>query len=100
MQNFRAYGLSTTVRKLAILAAVIFASLAFAQAQDSPGRFELGGSLAAVRNFRLPSDLGVGLEADVNFGRHLAFDSAVDFLPSTSIEGTTVIGLFGVKVGT
>jgi hypothetical protein len=71
----------------------------FAVAQDSPGHFELGGSLTAVRSSILSAPLGVGLEADLNLGRHFAVDAALDWLPSTSRTGNSVIGLFGAKVG-
>jgi hypothetical protein len=69
-------------------------------AQDSPGRFELGGSLTAVRNSTLSSAVGVGLETDLNLGRHFAVDAALDWLPSKNFSGNSVIGLFGAKVGT
>jgi hypothetical protein len=71
----------------------------FALAQDSPGHFEIGANFTSVRNFRLPGTVGVGLESDLNLGRHFALDAAVDWLPAKSIEGNTVIGLFGVKAG-
>jgi hypothetical protein len=68
--------------------------------QDSPGRFEVGGSFTALRNPFLPSNLGPGVEGDLNIGRHIALDAAVSWLPSTSRPGQTVVGLFGAKIGT
>jgi hypothetical protein len=82
-----------------IILAMLFGCSTFMLAQDSPGRFELGGSLTAVRNFNFPSELGVGLESDLNLGRHFAVDAALDWLPSNGPEGNTVIGLFGAKAG-
>src|SRR5437763_13456166 len=71
-----------------------------AMAQTSPGRFEVGGSFTGIRNVPLPSNLGPGVEGDLNIGRHFALDAAVNWLPSTTRVGQTVVGLFGAKVGT
>jgi hypothetical protein len=83
---------------LLVISSLLVACSSLALAQDSPGRVEVGGSLSAVRDFNFPS-LGVGLEGDLNFGRHFALDTALDWLPSTTSEGNTIIGLFGVKAG-
>lgn len=69
-----------------------------AWSQDAVGRFELGGSLIGVRDFKLSSSVGVGVEGDLNLGRHVALDAAIDWLPL--IGDNTVVGLFGAKVGT
>lgn len=72
---------------------------ALASAQDKPGKFEIGANLTGIRNPELTSEVGLGAEGDFNFGRHFALDAAVDWLPSNSREGKTVVGLFGVKAG-
>jgi hypothetical protein len=82
-----------------IILAMLLGCSTFMLAQDSPGRFELGGSLTAVRSPFPPGTLGVGLESDLNLGRHFAVDAALDWLPSTGFEGNGVIGLFGAKAG-
>jgi hypothetical protein len=70
--------------------------------QDSPGRFEVGGSFTTLHNpgFSFSSNLGPGLEGDLNFGRHFALDAALDWFPSNNLFGHTVMGLFGGKAGT
>lgn len=83
---------------LFISAIMLIIGSALAQAQDSPGRVEVGGSLTAVRDFATPT-LGVGAEGDFNFGRHFALDSAIDWLPTTSSSANTLVGLFGAKAG-
>jgi hypothetical protein len=75
-----------------------------ALAEDSPGRFEIGAAFSSVHTGvtarPLSGSLGPGLEADLNIGRHLALDAAVDVLPSTNrFQGQSVIGLFGAKAG-
>jgi hypothetical protein len=65
-------------------------------AQDSPGRFEVGGNFTAVRLGI--GEFGPGIEGDVNFGRHFALDGAYSWLPTSSTHVMT--GLFGAKVGT
>jgi hypothetical protein len=75
-----------------------------ALAQDSPGRFEIGAAFSSVQTSviagaALAANLGTGLEGDLNIGRHLALDAAVYVLPSESLRGQSVIGLFGAKAG-
>lgn len=72
---------------------------ALAYPQDKPGRFEIGANLTSIRNFDLSSEVGLGAEGDFNFGRHFALDAAVDWLPSNTFKGKTLVGLFGVKAG-
>ena len=83
-------------RTLPLLAFLLLCST-LTPAQDSPERFEIGGSLTAIRNAPFPSSVGPSLEGDVNFGRHFALDGAFTWLPSSN--GNTVLGLFGVKAG-
>ncbi|HET6845047.1 MAG TPA: hypothetical protein VFK06_25685 [Candidatus Angelobacter sp.] len=83
-------------RTLPLLAFLLLYST-LTPAQDSPGRFEIGGSLTAIDNPPFFGSLGPSLEGDVNFGSHLALDSALTWLPSS--RGNTVLGLFGVKAG-
>jgi hypothetical protein len=85
--------------KLLVISTLLAAGSTLALAQDSPGRVEVGGSLTALRTFDLVPSVGVGLEGDLNFGRHFALDTAIDWLPTTSDQGNTVIGLFGGKAG-
>jgi hypothetical protein len=85
--------------KLLVISTLWLACSALALAQDSPGRVEVGGSLNALRTVDLIPNVGVGLEGDLNFGRHFALDTAIDWLPTTRDQGNTVIGLFGVKAG-
>jgi hypothetical protein len=80
------------------LAACLLLSPTFIRAQDSPGRFELGGNFTAVRFEHLPTQLGPGVEGDINFGRHFAFDAAYSWLPRGAAHIMT--GFFGAKVGT
>ena len=69
----------------------------FAYAQDSPGRFEIGGNFttthAHVGNFQA---YGPGVEGDINFTRYLSLDAAFMWLPNTFSHE---MGLFGVKAG-
>jgi outer membrane protein with beta-barrel domain len=69
-----------------------------AVAQDSPGRFEAGGSFSSLR-FNSVANFGPGLEGDFNMGRHFALDGAFNWLPAGS-RNHTIQGLFGGKVGT
>ena len=69
-------------------------------AQDSPGRFELGRNFTALHTGGGVALIGPGLEGDVNFGRHLALDSAFVWLPQTNPRVHAFMGLFGAKVGT
>jgi hypothetical protein len=90
---------STIGRKFRLLSFAGFICFAFsciALAQDSPGRFELGGSVTSLRDFRVPN-VGIGLEGDFNLNRHIAVDVSLDLLPSQN--DNTVVGLFGVKAG-
>src|SRR5262245_28451209 len=90
------FGCSTA---LAIFAVVFsFACPPAARAQDSPGRFEVGGNFTALR-LNGTANFGPGLEGDFNFGRHFALDAAFNWLPATPYEHITQ-GLFGGKVGT
>jgi hypothetical protein len=82
---------------LFILAACLLLSPTFIWAQDSPGRFELGGNFTAV-HFGFSTEIGPGVEGDVNFGRHFAFDAAYNWVPSGPVHIMT--GFFGAKVGT
>ena len=80
--------------KLLFVGLLISATAALAQ--DSPGRFEIGGSLNTLRagdpGGFLPAggNFGPQLEGDFNFGRHVALDVAyscyptIHFLPGTS----------------
>lgn len=69
-----------------------------ALAQDSPGRFEVGGNFTAA-HATFFNAYGPGLEGTVNFGRHIALDAALDWLPTEHPDNVT-LGLFGAKVGT
>ena len=74
-----------------------------ARAQDSPGRFEAGGSFTAISSFGPDGPFGPGIEGDVNFGRHIALDGTLNWLPQRfglTVGGRVVQGLIGVKVGT
>lgn len=77
--------------KLVITSLLI--SSTFAIAQDSPGRFELGGEFTAPHN--LPN--GPGISGDVNFGPHIALDASFSWLPSGGFHPMT--GFFGAKAG-
>lgn len=68
-----------------------------ASAQDSPPRFEAGGSFTAMRVG--PEVFGPGAEGDVNFGRHIAFDAAYSWSPTPTPQHV-MTALFGVKAGT
>jgi hypothetical protein len=77
---------------------------ALGRAQDSPGRFEAGGSFTIINSFGAGSGpFGPGMEGDVNFGRHIAFDATLNWLPrrfGLLTGGRVVQGLMGAKVGT
>ena len=85
----------TPAARLAIVWVLLFSTHALAQ--DSPGRFELGGNFttthAHVGNYQA---YGAGLEGDINFGRHFALDAAYTFLRN---EFPYQMGLFGLKAG-
>jgi len=86
-------------RAVAVFIVVLTSGAAPALAQDSPGRFELGGNFTALHTNSV-SQIGPGLEGDVNFGRHLALDSAFVWLPQSNFRTHAFMGLFGAKVGT
>lgn len=78
-----------------------------AKAQDSPGRFEVGGSLTVLNSPHqllngTEAHLGPGLEGDFNFGRHFALDAALSWLPDNTVgvRNNVTQALFGAKVGT
>lgn len=83
--------LTTLAMRLVIT--LILVSSTFVIAQDSPGRFELGGEYTVPHN--LPS--GPGISGDVNFGRHIALDASYSLLPSGGFHAMT--GFFGAKAG-
>jgi hypothetical protein len=95
----------TLLRSLSGIAFLLLCST-FTFAQDSPGRFELGGNLTAIHFFDTSkiglgvSTIGPGVEGDFNLGRHLAVDGAFTWMPGSFPRGNTIIGLFGVKAGT
>lgn len=66
-------------------------------AQDSPGRFEVGGNVTTLR-FNGTGNFRPGAEGDLNFGRHLALDAALTLQPSTPVS-RGVEGFFGGKAG-
>ena len=74
------------------------------RAQDSPGRFEAGGSFTVIQSSGAGGGpFGPGIEGSVNFGRHIALDGALNWLPerfSLASGGRIVQGLVGAKVGT
>jgi Outer membrane protein beta-barrel domain len=86
----------TPAAKLAIVWVFFFS--AHALAQDSPGRFEVGGNFTAAHASFFYA-YGPGVEGTVNFGRHIALDAALDWLPTDHPDNVT-LGLFGLKVGT
>ena len=73
---------------------LFFSALTFAQ--DAPGWFEVGGNFTALR-FRGDGFYGVGVDGDINFGRHIALDGSYSWLPNSPVHHMT--GLFGAKVG-
>ena len=90
-----------------LLAVSLLISATTALAQDTPGRFEIGGGFNALHasdpgGLRTASaNFGPQLEGDINFGRHLALDAAYSWLPSNSFSsGQVMTGFFGAKVGT
>jgi hypothetical protein len=81
----------------ALVALLFLACPTIAVAQDSPGRFEVGGNFTALR-FNGTGNFGPGVEGDINFGRHFALDAAFNWLPATRYSHV-VQGLFGGKAG-
>jgi hypothetical protein len=86
---------SSRTTTLGILCLVFWSALVCAQ--DSPGRFELGGNFTAT-HFGTAA-IGPGVEGDFNLGRHLALDGAFIWMPKSFFQGHTTMGLFGVKAG-
>jgi hypothetical protein len=84
----------TPIARLAIVWIFFFSVSALAQ--DSPGRFEVGGNFTAQR-FGRAAFFGPGVDGDLNFGRHIALDGSYSWLPSSPTHLMT--GLFGAKVG-
>lgn len=88
-------GFFTPTAGLAIVWVLFFSVSALAQ--DSPGRFEVGGNFTAQR-FGRGGFFGPGVDGDLNFGRHIALDGSYSWLPTSPTHLMT--GLFGAKVGT
>jgi hypothetical protein len=65
-------------------------------AQDSPGRFEVGGGVTVAHTLNA-ENFGPAVEGDINFGRHLALDGAYSWLSGTFDH--TMTGFFGAKAG-
>ncbi|HEX4603860.1 MAG TPA: hypothetical protein VH724_07695 [Candidatus Angelobacter sp.] len=84
-----------TVFSLAIVCSLFCSTLALAQ--DSPGRFEAGGSFNALHFHR--AGFGPAVEGDINFGRHFALDGSFSWFPKNTIGKNAMTGLFGVKGG-
>jgi hypothetical protein len=80
-----------------VVAACFLFSSTIALAQDSPGRFEVGGNFTALYFHR--AGIGPGVEGDINFGRHFALDSSFTWFPKNTIGKNAMTGLFGVKAG-
>ncbi len=89
---------------LAGLFVIILGLASLGRAQDSPGRFEAGGSFTLIKsNGAGGGPFGPGIEGDVNFGRHIALDGTLNWLPERFglVSGGRVVqGLIGAKVGT
>jgi hypothetical protein len=85
----------TTAFRLVMVCAVFYSTTAIAQ--DSPGRFEVGGNFTGARVADIGA-FGPGVEGDVNFGRHIALDGAYSWLPFTFQHLMT--GFVGAKIGT
>jgi len=79
-----------------VIVCFLFSST-LALAQDSPGRFEVGGSFTALHFHR--AGFGPAVEGDINFGRHFALDGAFSWFPKNTIGHNAMTGLFGVKGG-
>lgn len=87
-----------SVCPIVILIAFCFASSIQSMSQTSPTpRFEVGGGITGIRNIFI-ADVGPTVEGDVNFGSHVAFDAAFQWMPASFSQ--TVNGFFGAKVGT
>ena len=92
----RSWMVCLLVRAVAVFIVVFTLPATPVFAQDSPGRFEVGGNFTAAR-FGV-GEFGPGVEGDFNFGRHFALDGAYSWLPSSPTH--VMAGLFGAKVGT
>ena len=97
-------GVMKSIFHLACVFVLLVGLATSGRAQNSPGRFEAGGSFTVIQ----PSGagggpFGPGIEGDVNFGRHIAFDATLNWLPerfSLASGGRIVQALVGAKVGT
>jgi hypothetical protein len=69
-----------------------------AWAQDSPGRFEAGGSFSALRLGG--GQFGPAADAGFNITRHIALDGSFSWLATIPTPGSVTSGLFGIKAGT
>ncbi|HLJ86756.1 MAG TPA: hypothetical protein VKZ53_08025 [Candidatus Angelobacter sp.] len=87
----------TARTRFALCLFCLYSSLAFSQ--DAPGRFEIGGTLAAARDVVPSSNLGPGLQADVNLTHFFALEGDVTWLPSQAFSGNSLVATFGGKVG-
>lgn len=87
-----------SVCPIVFLIAFCFASSLQSVSQtSSTPRFEMGGGITGIRN-ALVANVGPTFGGDVNFGRHVAFDAAVQWMPASFSQN--VIGFFGAKAGT
>ena len=97
-------GVIKRIFHLTCLFALLLALASLGRAQDSPGRFEAGGSFTVMNSFgRAGGPFGPGIEGDVNFGRHVALDGTLNWLPERFclLDGGRIVqGLIGAKVGT
>jgi hypothetical protein len=100
----RLSGLLKKAFHLAGLFALIVGLVSLGRAQDSPGSFEAGGSFTVIQSSGAGGGpFGPGIEGSVNFGRHIALDGALNWLPERfglASGGRIVQGLIGAKVGT
>ena len=86
-----------SVCPIIILIAFCLASPLQSVSQTSPTpRFELGGGVTGTRN-TFVGNVGPKVGGDVNFGSHVALDSAFQWMPASFSQ--TVNGFFGAKVG-
>jgi hypothetical protein len=97
-------GVTKGIFHLACLFVLLVGLASSGGAQDLPGRFEAGGSFTVIKSSGVGGGpFGPGIEGDVNFGRHLALDGALNWLPERFglvSGGRAVQGLIGAKVGT
>jgi hypothetical protein len=89
---------------LACLLVFLLGLASLGRAQNSSGRFEAGGSFTVMQSSGAGGGpFGPGIEGAVNFGRHIALDGALNWLPerfSLASGGRIVQALVGAKVGT